>query len=387
LLQFKYVSPEIVTSFLPHEYKEQIFLACALYRERRYAQSRITLNFVAEAERTNWNYRVLDAMLLVRERNYTNAIGKIINLFHDPMASNFDTRALLAALLAQSYLHANMMHEFDTFCGQEYANIDKSNNYGYFMDIISSHLPPIFKGVNGEEMGKRLRSSAEKKLKSSTFSRTCCQINGLTNDVSHCLATDTIEKKLKDKLETLRLFGESHLHIVKNTLGLFYIMRNKDGDLQKAIDVLKEALVLANGSMREVFISTNLALAYALKGEVVDFQEAHKLINNVRSIAENNAEVDRIRQKYFVNCALIEQLCRIKGKQQGLYSVEEYLVLAEGCEDRRDSGITINAITCIRNLDRDNHNNYNKIRNCIVPCYLEYWYFDPLKLVDIAGIA
>ena len=174
----------------------------------------------------------------------------------------------------------------------------------------------------------------------------------------------TVLKKACDGLE---IFPRCNLHIVYNNLGICYFQLEK---YQDAYQCLLLAQRFGQNSMPRIFSTINLACVEAVMGNT---ERAVQRLNAIEREVEDH-KLDRVRQKFYINCLLVEALHgneMLKGRitkalqYPDRYSPEQTKYATQYYQKFMNSGKEF--------VQRDWRDLYS-------PCGLAYWYMDPLKL-------
>jgi len=145
------------------------------------------------------------------------------------------------------------------------------------------------------------------------------------------------------------------------------------GRYNQAEEHLKKALLLAYNDMPQIFIKINLAAVAILKNDYKNGLSILKKMEN--QICE--FIIDRPRQMYFVNMAFFSYACGCNNIE-----IEKYCEKAIQHPDRLLPALTTNRINIIKTfIHKKIPYSSSMFFNLFVPCYLAYWYQNPLELI------
>ena len=174
---------------------------------------------------------------------------------------------------------------------------------------------------------------------------------------------------LNEAYDDLLVFGPHHLHIVQNNLGICNIVL---GNFRKAETLLKKSSRV-NSIMPNLYSRINNAMCISISGNPKD---GLALMTYMKDTV-NKCPVDRVRQRYYTNLALLSWRCN-----ENNYEFNEKLKMAWKNKDRKYPEKTINTLSLISQKPSttiSNKKRENIFKEHWQPCYLEYWYFDPLS--------
>ena len=198
----------------------------------------------------------------------------------------------------------------------------------------------------------------------------------LTNNINmytyKAISNEFVDESIfKNDISNLIEFGVQHLHVALNNLALYYILRNEPGDPQKAKIEIEKAKTYAYDDMPKVFAGINDALIYVRTN---NYCYAYNTICQYEEITKK-AKFDRIRQKYYITKAFIAWLNKIP-------NLSEIISCAESYPERRNNDLTFEIVKLLKTESPENFKQ-SELTKYIIPAYLEYWYINPLKFIDV----
>ena len=242
---------------------------------------------------------------------------------------------------------------------KDYVKHAPSENIGY---VYRNGAAIKFSDLNYFEMALDAFKNAEDDY---GYNTTLCNYairRALTIDDYQC------EKDLLRAKDYLERFNHSDLHIIYNNLGLYYILHKREKEAEK---YLKIAEMKSGTSMPSIFSRINQAALMLKQGFVKESKEYFDSIN----ISVPDAQIERVKQKYYINKLLIYYANDQK--------LEKHIENASVHLDRYDPNYTKRILYFYQqriNKKEDYHSSdFDKL---FCPCYLEYWYVNPLKLID-----
>ncbi len=170
---------------------------------------------------------------------------------------------------------------------------------------------------------------------------------------------------LKECKAILMIYGIHHLNIVENSLGL--AMLNL-GLYQNANDRFNKGLELSSGEMSRLYFNLNLSITDCLIGN------SNEALNRLIGFEDFviNYPVDRVRQKYYTNMACVAILSKRDETE-----IDRLLGQMVRYPDRKYPERTVKLAARYRAL----YSNFQHEKidlSYFSPCYLEYWYSNPL---------
>ena len=175
------------------------------------------------------------------------------------------------------------------------------------------------------------------------------------------------------KLESnLSVFGYDNMYILYNNMGLAALYAD---DFSFALMCLRLADTFSGTLMSHLFTTINIACLYLKQGKSID---AKRIIDSIESKVKV-CGVNRVVQKYYINKAMI-------------YFANNQLdeEILQCCLDNPDRYIPLDTTEKVlyyreKLIQREQYNNNDWVK-CFCPCYLEYWYINPLKLFSEESI-
>ncbi len=265
---------------------------------------------------------------------------------------------IIAAYLISNYVHQEKIVEAEEFI-KDYVKHAPFENIGY---VYRNGAAIKFSDLKYFEVALEAFKNAEDDY---GYNTTLCNFairRALTIDDCQC------EKDLLTAKDYLERFNHSDLHIIYNNLGLYYILHKREKEAEK---YLKIAEMKSATSMPSIFSRINQAALMLKQGFVKESKEYFDSI----IISAPDAQVERVKQKYYINKLLIYYANAQK--------LEKHIENASVHPDRYDPNYTKKILDFYRqriNKKEDYHSSdFDKL---FCPCYLEYWYVNPLKLID-----
>ncbi len=181
----------------------------------------------------------------------------------------------------------------------------------------------------------------------------------------HKSALEILDKAYDDLL----VFGPHHLHIVQNNLGICNIVLE---NFQKAEALFKKSSRVKS-LMPRVYSKINTSMSKSIAG---NSEEGLSLMVGLEKEV-NECLVDRVRQRYFTNLALLSWYCSEDKKE-----LDRKIKMAWEHKDRKYPESTINTLSLLSQKEPTAISSEKKHAMLLEhwqPCYLEYWYFNPLS--------
>lgn len=170
----------------------------------------------------------------------------------------------------------------------------------------------------------------------------------------------------------LSVYGYDNMYILYNNMGLAALYAD---DCSFATMCFQLADTFSSTLMSRLFATINSACMHLKQGKTL---EAKRIIDSIESEV-NEFGVNRVAQKYYINKAMIyfaNNLLDEKILQCCLNNPDRYMPL-----------YTTERVSYYREkLIQGKQYNANDWINCFCPCYLEYWYINPLKLFSEESI-
>lgn len=304
-----------------------------------------------ENEKLSFNFKKLYAVLLNRCRLHNKAEKKLLNcLKKEP--NNF----IIMSYLASNYIHQEKLSEAKKL----YKNIKLCNNTidkGYFYRNIAAAF------WDNKEPFEEALKIFEKLNDSFGYYTTLC--NYVTRKILWNQYENAEEQFILIE-KNLNRYGGTNLHVLYNNWGIFYLVT---GDTEKARKQFDVALSFSKNNMPAIFIQINQACLELQCGEK---EQAKFIIDSIKDAVEK-IPVNRVKQKYYINKALIYYA---NGKE-----IEGILEQCNCYPERYNPNYTFELIHWYQ-FNQENAIIYKDEywNKAYCPCYLEYWYVNPLKL-------
>ena len=233
-------------------------------------------------------------------------------------------------------------------------------NYGYFARNIASAAP-----LNKRE--DYFISAIENfKLYQDDFGL----FSTLCNRGSFLCYNGQPEKGLELLLESangMRQFGEIHLHISYNNIGMCYMLLNNIPDALKYLS-LAEKYAINQSSTSWLIIQINLACIFALNGLGI---KSWQLIENIRPKIEQ-LEVAHLKEKYYSNSLLCAYTCELSVLDDFMQNSKKEL----------QQWVSNDLVNDYQNiLFHKKKLPHSKLMSLYHLASLAYWYIDPLKAI------
>ena len=320
---------------------------------RLYKDAYELLKSLKKKEKLNKDFKKLYAVILNRCRLHKKAKKNL-----NKCLANDENNFILKAYLVSNFIHsenikgAQKLYEKES---KELNNIDQ----GYFFRNCGAafwdDLRPFEQALEIFEYNQEL------------FGYYSTKCNLLTRRMMLDL-----ENSYSDEFRQLENgfleFGENNMHIFYNNWAIAELL-NKN--FETANKLLNTADAFSHSNMPHIFITINRACLCVAKG---GYESALTIINNLESDVEN-IPVDRVKQKYYINKALIYFANNILN--------DDIIKKCQQYPDRYVPKLTYQKIKFYQDkLKTSQIYNTTDFINCFCPCYLEYWYINPLKLLS-----
>lgn len=267
---------------------------------------------------------------------------------------------LLSSFLISTYIHMDRLADAQAVYEEKKNLFPSDPMHGYLVRNATS----AFREYREDLYIQALNDFTSNKDEFGYYTTLCNQGYALCKSKDYHRALSVLEKA-RDGLE---MFPRYHLHIVYNDLGICYFLL---GEYQNAYQCLLLAQRLGRNSMPKIFSTINLACVEAVMGYT---ERALYRINTIKQEVEEH-KLDRVRQKYYINCLLLETL-------HGNRITEKQIAKALTYPDRYFPEQTKHAAKFYQELAKSNIDVVQHTwRDLYSPCGLAYWYMDPLKLL------
>jgi len=342
---------------------DYIVRVCALFASRRYSAATALLSVPPRPE---WGEERLVRVLL--------AIG--LNRCRDHAASEQHIRSLLETsssleeqVLLLSYSLVGKLHEGDVRGARQAfiahrESLRSADNYGYFLRNAASAMEPE------ESLEVLSEAIVSFERTHDTFGAASTLSNRGNNFGLLGRFADALEDQ-REAYNQMQMYGAVHLHIVLNNLGIATLLT---GDAANARELLRRSRAIAENEMPRTFAGINLCFALAVCG---DDGEAAALLHTLEAEA-TNAVLDRVRQRFFPNAAILSKLLGFTPARQ-----EAFYEAALRFPDRARPIAILERLHAGRRviLSADNALEY------MTPAYLAYWYQNPLEMLPLQLLA
>jgi tetratricopeptide (TPR) repeat protein len=325
------------------------------------------LELTARPPRREWRQnrfvQIFRGIALNRRRFHTESeeiLAGLCETYH-----SLEELAMMVSFRVVGRIHANDMNGARALYVRHEKELSKATNYGYFL----RNGAEVFESAEGVEILTRALPIHERNGDTFGTATTLCNRGAKLAQIGQA------EKGLIDverAHELLEVFGIHHLGMVIGDLAHCYLYL---GNYKEAESNCHKALRYMGRDLPKAYTLMNLAAAYLL-------QEQRDLANaRVDSllIEAENALVDRIRQKVYLNGALISLFA---GAPAG--KVESLCAKALKHPDRRNPKITVDLVGTIRKLaSLGSAPELDSFLNLYSPCSMYYWYQNPLEGLPI----
>jgi tetratricopeptide (TPR) repeat protein len=272
--------------------------------------------------------------------------------------------------LLVSYRIVGRVHANDITGGQllylEYKDkLTVASNYGYFL----RNGAEVFEASEGVEILTKALTYHERNQDAFGTATTLCNRGAKLAQIGR---PEAGLRDVEQAYDLLEVFGVHHLGIVigDHAHCLLYL-----GLYDQAEASCRKALRYMGKELPRAYTLINLAAVQLLKGER---SEALSTIESVILDAEN-AKVDRVRQKAYLNGALISMFAGAP-----LEVVESLCDKALRYPDRRDPQVTIDRVATLREfLEKPRQLSPELFFSLYSPCSILYWYQNPLEGLPI----
>ncbi|MGX7203036.1 hypothetical protein BCR22_11245 [Enterococcus plantarum] len=336
--------------------EEDCLISCIIYcKERKYS---IALEFLEKIENyKDENYRNLRGVLLNRCRRLDEAVVALEEAINQTKSN--DRKCLLLSYLISSHIHLNQLETAKRIFEDCSSLVKKSVNFGYLLrNSVMLFDDPI-------QIYNQALESFEKHKDNFGYATTLCN-----KGKEYCQIGKT--KKAQEYLEKaeklLQIYGNHHSYAVFNDLGICYAYNKKD---DFAIDYFKLAKKQSKDSMPEIFSDINQACITLLTDRELALTKIRALEKKVEE-----HEIDRVRQRYYINRLFIEKCCQTNEIKKCIDNCQKFL-------DRKHPEQTQQLIKLLCHEKFKESISFEQWKKFYQPCYLVYWYVDPLKLVTL----
>lgn len=334
--------------------KDYLILIVYLTQSRRYSEALDIIN----QNNLKSSLRSLYAVLLNRCRKHKQAEKELKKAINDE--NDIDRATILYAYLISNYVHDNKSEKAKYLFGSIPETSKNSLEYAYILRNYATTCSPL----EAEQFSK----TAEDKFVANkdTFGQFTanCNKNRFLCEQGH------YQEALKNMmliLDNAVNYRNSDLHILLNNIAICHIyLKNAEA----AEYYIKSALSLSKSDMPDIFIRINYSLLFLFNGN------RQKALKEIECIKNKVLEfpVDRVRERYFIN------YCHILYANNKNY--DDILEMAKKFKDRVQPDMTDkicmlyeDLMSCSKEYSEEDFFTF------FIPCYLEYWYTEPLKLI------
>lgn len=324
---------------------------------RNYEKAKAKIEQLKSAEKLSKDYKKLYAVILNRCRNHIKAEKQLLKCLKKEPSDYILKAYLISNYVHQENLIAAKKLYYDDICYEENSNI--AYFYRNCGAVFWDDLTPFIKAMN-------LFKKSE-----DWFGYYTTKCNLITRKMMLKLEDFSINdfKKIESKMAQ---YGNENMHIFYNNWGIAALLNE---DLTSAEKYFQLADMFSNSMMPHIFIMINLA---CLKLKKEEYQEAKSIIDSI----EKNIDtfpVNRVKQKFYINKALIYYSNNILD--------EQLLSDCSSYPDRYEPQYTNDIVSFYqKNIEAGKKYSSKDWQNCFCPCYLEYWYINPLKLFSTTTI-
>lgn len=279
--------------------------------------------------------------------------------------SSLEELTLLVSYRIVGRIHANDIMGARLLYLQYKDKLTGASNYGYFL----RNGAEVFEAAEGVEILTKALTYHERNQDAFGTATTLC------NRGAKLAQTGQPECGLRDvesAYDSLEVFGIHHLGIVIGDLAhcLLYL-----GLYEQAEASCRKALRYMGKELPRAYTLTNLAAIELLKGD------RSKALSTIESVIldAGNAKVDRVRQKVYLNGALISMFAGAPSE-----------IVAPLCDkalrhpDRRNPQMTQDRIATIQEfLEKPRQLSTDLFFSLYSPCSIFYWYQNPLEGLPI----
>ena len=336
----------------------------------------ITIMFLAQNRKYTEALEMLETLIKEDERNIPPYYEVLYAILLNRCRKHLDARRVLEGLLVKdhlgvenkavllAYLIANHLHENNAVRAQECipkweSIIGNTNNFGYCLRNAASIGTDVFNMLD--------RAAIH-------FTRSGDSFGLATVYANHgkhlCVAG-----KYKNGLDIMRQaegqiaeHGDIHQHIIRNNIGIVYSVTH---EYEEAIKYLRAAEIVARNEMPSIYTRINIALLHFRRK---NYRKASEIINELLDRVEKS-HVDRIRQVFYPNAAIIALM---DGNSKFDWYCQKSLKHPNRYSRKRTKSTIKKAIS----LKRMSSPPFEEVVDLISPCYMEYWYVNPIKAVD-----
>lgn len=359
ILSFKLNSGENISSELINDvsFSKQNNNDCKLAsivfcKNKNYSAS---FEWLKSIKKPSQDFINLKSIILNRLRLHAEAEeALLINIEKESCNSK---KNILLAYLVSNYIHCNDISSAISLWDKYNGSLFGTENFGYFsrnMASIKLDDTDFYKiAFDNFTENKDLFGFYTSK---SNYANTICE-----TDAEESL------KIMYDCEFELKKYGIHNLNIIYNNLGIANILTN---NFEEAVKYFNSSMILSKSGMPEFFAKINLSVALAINNKAGSLDIIRSLESEVL-----NHSVDRVRQKYYPNRILVECI-------NEEYNIDDLLIKMEKHLDRYNPNFTKERINLYKKISIDRDISMYDLKKLYIPCFLAYWYIDPLKLIS-----
>lgn len=322
------------------------------------------LELLNKGEYSKWSnddyLEVLKAVCLNRCREHLSSARLISQLLARGVTENH--ACILYSFYINGLIHDNKISEAKRVFEEKLKTFSHTRSYPTLLRTASSIYPP-------EESIPYLVEAKELSIElGDVFGVAALNVNIAVAMMEVGQYEESL-KILNGAYDDLLIFGPHHLHIVQNNLGICNIAL---GNYKDANSLLKKSSRVSS-MMPRLYSEINRAMSISISENAT---EGLSLMLQMRKEIDE-CPVDRVRQRYFTNLALLSWCCNESSDELG-----RKIEMACKHKDRKHperTMIIINHISQTISCEVSISNRIATLKNSWQPCYLEYWYFDPLS--------
>lgn len=347
----------------PSDLNDFVLSAVTKMTVRRYRAALLTLN---NAPDKHWEQleivRTLKAFCLNRCREHVKSDELIDQLLES--VSSLEMRTMLISFKISGKLHQNDIKGAQRIFQQHKDQLKQSQNYGYLLRNAASSFgsrDAVYLLLQAIDIFKDLKNIFGVYTTQNNLGVNYCNLRKY-REALECL---------RESQSGLEIYGVHHLHIVENNLGLVAMYDNNIGCSSYH---LKRGILFANEAVLPiVYMKINMALFYALNKES---DKSQSLLNQIRPHVESSS-FDRMAQRYYLNASLIKAY--LDSAPPVIMELSEKSIQHP---DRSYPERTIRAASAIKEHIRGKRIITRELlMRLYSPCFLQYWYQNPLELL------
>ncbi len=335
--------------------EDNLIIVLYLTQSRRYTEA---LKILEKSIKTIY-IKPLHAILLNRCRQHEKAEKELKEAINNE--KNTDKVMVLFAYLISNYVHSNNTQKAKQLFDSIAKPLKQSHEFAYVLRNIATVYTP--------ETAARFSNESARLFKNNHNS--FGEFTAKCNEYRFLCEQGYYEEALDKMISMLRItnnYRNSDMHILLNNIAICYLYLK---DITSAEYYIKSALRISNATMPDIFLKINYSLLLLLNGNTLKSLE---MIESIKNLVLTYP-VDRVRQRYFIN------YCHILYANNRNY--DEALEKAKEFKDRIQPSVTEELCKFYKDVVISNRM-YKKedFFKLFIPCYLEYWYTEPLKLIS-----